>query len=186
MSVIKLKQIAIKIYVNMKKIILILSVVLFSFPSIAQHTLVLKSGEKMSGEVKALDNGKVTFMFKGNAMTFNVSEIEAILFSKKAEEATSKTSEQMTGMKGVSFEMPGRQLSKPPVVDNLTMKKGIVVVAISIDKYGHVSKAEAGAEGTTTTDDYLLKKAKQAAESALFDNCPKCPLEMKGTITLTF
>ena len=140
----------------------------------------------MSGEVKALENGKVTFMFKGNAMTFNISEIESIQFSKKAAEAETKSAEPLKDMKGVYFEMAGRQLVKPPKVENLTMKKGIVVVSISIDKYGHVMKAEPGAEGTTTTDDYLLKLAKQGAESAMFDNCPKCPLEMKGTITMTF
>jgi hypothetical protein len=170
----------------MKKIIFILSAILFSYSVNAQHTLVLKSGEKMNGEVKKLEDGKITFMFKGNAMTFTVAEIEAIYFSKKAEDAAAKPAEQTTGMKGVSFEMAGRQLVKPPKAENLTMKKGIVVVAISIDKYGHIMKAEPGAEGTTTTDDYLLKLAKQGAESAMFDNCPKCPLEMKGTITLTF
>lgn len=170
----------------MKKIILILSAILFSFSLHAQHTLVLKSGEKMSGEVKKLEDGKVTFMFKGNAMTFNVAEIESIIFSKKAAEAEAKSGEQPAGMKGVSFQMEGRQLVKPPKAENMTMKKGIVVVAISIDKYGHITKAEPGAEGTTTTDDYLLKLGKQGAESAAFDNCPKCPLEMKGTITLTF
>lgn len=170
----------------MKKIILVLSVILFSFTVHAQHTLVLKSGEKMSGEVKKLEDGKVTFMFKGNAMTFNVTDIESIIFSKKAADAEAKAGEQATDMKGVSFEMAGRHLVKPPKAENLTMKKGIVVVAITIDKYGHVMKAEAGAEGTTTTDDYLLKLGKQSAQSAVFDNCPKCPLEMKGTITMTF
>ena len=170
----------------MKKIILILSAVLFSFAVNAQHTLVLKSGERMSGEVKALENGKVTFMFKGNAMTFTVAEIESMWFSKKAAEADAKPADEASGMKGVTFQMEGRKLTKPPKAENMTMKKGIVVVAISIDKYGHITKAEAGAEGTTTTDDYLLKLAKQGAESAAFDSCPKCPLEMKGTITLTF
>jgi hypothetical protein len=170
----------------MKKIILILSAILFSVTLRAQHTLVLKSGEKMSGEVKKLEDGKVTFMFKGNAMTFTVAEIESIMFTKKAADAETKTPDQLTGMKGVSFDMAGRQLVKPPKAENMTMKKGIVVVAISIDKYGHITKAEPGAEGTTTTDDYLLKLAKQGAESAAFDNCSKCPLEMKGTITLTF
>lgn len=170
----------------MKKIIIAFCAILLNIGANAQHTLVLKTGERMSGEVKSLENGKVNFIFKGNTMSFTVAEIEAIWFSKKAEAVDAKPGGQNTGMKGVSFEMAGRQLTKPPLVDNLTMKKGIVVVAISIDKYGHVTKAEPGAEGTTTTDTYLLTKGKQAAESALFDNCSKCPTEMKGTITLTF
>ena len=47
-------------------------------------------------------------------------------------------------------------------------------------------KAEAGADGTTTTSNYLLTKAKQAAESAMFDGGTTFPLEQKGTITITF
>jgi hypothetical protein len=82
--------------------------------------------------------------------------------------------------------MAGRKLVNQPKVDNLTQEKGIVVVSINIDKYGHVKKAEPGAEGTTTTNNYLLTKAKQAAESAIFDNCPTCPLDSKGTITIIF
>lgn len=171
----------------MKKIMLLFSAFVITVSAYAQHTLILKSGEKMTGEVKSIEAGKLVFMFKGNAMNFTIAEVEAIWFAKPAGAADSKPAEQSTtGMKGVSFELAGRQLTKPPVVDNLTMKKGIVVVAITIDKYGHVMKSEAGAEGTTTADTYLLTKAKQAAESAIFDSCPKCPLEMKGTITLTY
>lgn len=170
----------------MKKIILVLSAILFSLSSNAQHTVVLKSGEKMSGEVKSYENQKVTFMFKGNAMTLDISEIESIRFGNKATYDETKSMETTTGLKGVSFVLEGRKLAKPPVFENLTMKKGIVVTAITVDKYGHVKKADPGAEGTTTTDDYLLKLAKQGAASALFDNCPKCPLEMNGTLTIMF
>ena len=82
--------------------------------------------------------------------------------------------------------MPGRKLNRQPKIDNLTMEKGIVVIAITINKYGNVVKAEPGAEGTTTTSQYLLTKAKQAAESAMFDGGTTFPLEQKGTITVTF
>lgn len=158
----------------------------FAFPAYAQHTLLLKSGEKMSGEVKSIQDGKLSFLFKGNIMSFNVSDIETIHFSDRTAGSVQSSIEMNTGMKGVSYVLEGRKITKAPVYENLTMKKGIVVVAISVDKYGHVTKAEPGVEGTTTTDSYLLTLAKKGAETTLFDNCPKCPLEMKGTITLTF
>ncbi|MES1182065.1 MAG: energy transducer TonB, partial [Flavobacterium sp.] len=64
--------------------------------------------------------------------------------------------------------------------------KGTVVVDISIDKYGHVRKATPGARGTTTTSQYLLTKAMQAAESAQFDNVPTAPLEQTGYMIISF
>ena len=82
--------------------------------------------------------------------------------------------------------MNGRKMTKQPTVSNLTMEKGLVVVDITINKYGNVIKAEPGAEGTTTTSQYLLTKGKQAAESAAFDTGPTMPLEQKGSITITF
>ena len=170
----------------MKNIIFVSLSILLITQLNAQHLVILKSGEKINGEVKSIDDGKLTFIFKGNPMTLNISEIESIRFGdNSADEATSNM-EAVSGMKGVSFVLPGRKIAKPPVFENLTMKKGIVVVAISVDKYGHVYKSEPGAEGTTTTDSYLLTLGKKAAESALFDNCPKCPLEMKGTMTIMF
>ncbi len=66
------------------------------------------------------------------------------------------------------------------------MEKGIVVVEITINKYGNVIKAVPGIEGSTTTSNYLFTKAKQAAQSVMFDTGPTMPLEQKGTITITF
>ena len=171
----------------MKKLIIAAGLVCATFFVNAQNTLVLKSGEKMSGTVQSVKDGSVSFLFKGNPMTFKVEDVSAIFFTEsqpelKTETATAKDA----GMRGVKYEMPGRTLVKPPKIDNLTMEKGVVVVEITIDKYGHVTKASPGAEGTTTMSNYLLTKAKQAAESVAFDNCAKCPLETKGTITLNF
>ncbi len=139
----------------------------------------------MQGEVKSLNDAKVSFVFKGNTMTFPVSEIEMIQFGSSTG-ALGSAADKTSGMKGVSFVLEGREIVKPPVFENLTLKKGIVVVAVHVDKYGNVKKAEAGAEKTTTTDDYLLKLAQSAAMSTKFNNCPKCPLDMQGTMTFTF
>jgi hypothetical protein len=151
----------------------------------AQHVITLKSGESMSGEVKSLQDGVIRFNFKGNEMTFKVAEVSAIKFSDAGGSAA-PASAATSNTKGFSYVMAGRKLIKEPKIDNLTMEKGVVVVAITINKYGNVIKAEPGAEGSTTTSNYLMTKAKQAAESVKFDTSPTMPLEQKGTITIIF
>lgn len=172
----------------MKKLATSVVLVLMAYIVEAQHLLTLKSGEKMNGEVQAIQDGKLTFIFKGNPMQFGINEVSNISFDSKTIVAGNDVKSAMSaaGTKGVSYVMNGRKLTNQPKVDNLTQEKGTVVVSINIDKYGHVKKAEPGAEGTTTTSNYLLIKAKQAAESALFDNCPTCPLDSKGTLTIVF
>lgn len=145
----------------------------------------------MNGEVVSINDGKLAFAFKGNIMNFKTSEISAIVFSDSKDKeppvppAETKTT-SASGTKGISYVMSGRKLLNQPVVNNLTSEKGIVVVEITINKYGNVIKAEPGAEGTTTTSLYLFTKAKQAAESAHFDTFQIAPLEQKGTITIIF
>jgi hypothetical protein len=157
-----------------------------SVSGFAQHSLLLKSGERMSGEVVSIKDGMLSFNFKGNNMNFKLNEVQSIQFTD-AETAPSKSTGAMSsGTKGVSYVMNGRKMTRQPVINNLTQEKGIVVVEITINKYGNIIKAEPGAEGTTTTSQYLLTKAKQAAESVAFDTFPTSPLEQKGTITFTF
>jgi hypothetical protein len=168
----------------MNRLALIAAFLLASVSIRAQHTLLLKSGEKMTGEVKSLQDGVIKFSFKGNDMTFKVAEVSSIQFDGTAS-ATSNASKTST-TKGVSYVMAGRKMTKEPKIDNLTMEKGVVVVEITINKYGNVIKAVPGIEGSTTISNYLLTKAKQAAESVMFDTSPVMPLEQKGTITITF
>lgn len=150
----------------------------------AQHTVVLKTGEKLHGELQSIQKNTVTFFYKGTNLTFQVGEISSILFDGDSKPASAPTAAP-SGLKGTTFVMPGRKLTKQPTINNLTMDHGTVVVSITINKYGNVIKAEPGAEGTTTTSEYLLTKAKQAAESAMFDGGGTLPLEQKGSITIT-
>lgn len=165
----------------------------------AQHTVVLKSGEKMNGNVKSLQGGVLEFQYKGNIMKLNVSEIYSINFveSQAGKEvvgtASSSTIQREVGEKQITagsymvrYKVADRIISKAPRIDNLTQDKGTVVVNISIDKYGHVMKAEPGAVGSTTDNEYLKTKAKQAAESAIFNNVPNAPLEQKGYMVIVF
>ncbi len=171
----------------MKRINFLLFAIALPFFGISQHSVTLKSGEKMNGEVQSLKDGVISFSFKGNPMTFKIVEVASITFDQSAPVSVKTSSTgTTTGTKGVSFVMNGRKMTRQPKVDNLTMEKGIVVVDITINKYGNVIKAEPGGEGTTTTSQYLLTKGKQAAESAVFDTGQTMPLEQKGTITITF
>ncbi|MFM7014964.1 MAG: hypothetical protein ACKOX3_01430 [Bacteroidota bacterium] len=167
----------------MKKIVLSLAFCVTGIFANAQHTVVMKDGSKLNGELQSIQNNTVTFFYKGSNITFNVGEISSILFDGTVGGASSVST---TTTKGSTFVMPGRKLTRQPKIDNLTMEKGIVVVNITIDKYGNVIKAEPGADGTTTTSTYLLTKAEQAAKSSMFDGGTTFPLQQKGTITITF
>lgn len=161
----------------------LIPVLLFSGLSMAQHVITTKSGEILNGELQKIENNTVSFFHKGSVLTFQLGQIKSITFDAEPGTGSAGTS---SGQKGVSFVMPGRKIIKQPKVDNLTMERGIVVVAITINKYGDVIKAEPGVEGTTTTSQYLLTKAQQAAQSAKFDGGTTMPLEQKGTMTITF
>jgi hypothetical protein len=167
----------------MKKTLFALAFCAFGSLANAQHTVIMKDGSKLNGELQSIQNNTVTFFYKGSNITFNVGEISSIQFDGAVGGASSVNT---TTTKGATYVMPGRKLTRQPKIDNLTMEKGIVVVNITIDKYGNVLKSEPGADGTTTTSTYLLTKADQAAKSAMFDGGTTFPLQQKGTITITF
>jgi hypothetical protein len=178
------------------KNILILLLLTASSSAFAQHTVSMKSGEKMNGKVQSLNAGVVDFLYKGNSMKLNVSDIYSINFVEQSSIAAGESTasaprevgekQVMAGSYLVRYKVADRSIASPPKVDNLTQKKGTVVVEIIIDKYGHVRKAVPGAAGTTTTDSYLKTKAQQAAESTLFDNVPTAPTEQSGYMIIAF
>lgn len=91
-----------------------------------------------------------------------------------------------TGDKGVSYNLSGRKLVKVPDVIDKSQEFGKVVVSITVDKYGNVTKATPGARGSTTTSAGLYAKAQQAALRAKFDANPDASEEQNGTITFVF
>ena len=179
----------------MKKAVIILFVA-FATKINAQQIVSIKSGEKMNGKVESLNNGVVNFLYKGNMMKIKTDDIYAITFGEAGEskggESTAAVQKEvgekqvMSGSYMVRYKVADRIISKAPKVDNLTQEKGTVVVDVTIDKYGHVMKAVPGAPGSTTNSDYLKTKAKQAAESALFNSVPTAPLEQKGYMIIVF
>jgi outer membrane biosynthesis protein TonB len=100
--------------------------------------------------------------------------------------ATTGETTMKVGNYEVRYNMKGRLITNTPKVDIMTEEHGTVVVEVTIDKYGHVISAVPGAAGTTTDSKYLRTKAKQCAESALYDSKPTSPLKTTGTFTITF
>ena len=87
---------------------------------------------------------------------------------------------------GISYSLGGRthrSLPKPTFPGN---EAGVVVVEVTVDKFGKVTKAFPGIKGSNTVDADLLEAAKKAALSATFNTDQNAPAFQKGTITYHF
>jgi TonB family protein len=90
------------------------------------------------------------------------------------------------GMGNMNYSLSGRNPESLPKPEYNYQVEGKVVVEITVDKYGNVTKAVAGVKGSTTLDENLLRAAKKAALNAKFDRDPTAPAYQKGTITYYF
>lgn len=87
---------------------------------------------------------------------------------------------------GVSFSLNGRSalsLPKPYYPGN---EEGVVVVQVTVDQNGAVTKAEPGFKGSNTADPELISAAKKAALQAKFNVEKNAPAYQVGTITYRF
>jgi hypothetical protein len=181
---------------SMRKLMIIVAFIVLATNAKSQQTVQMKSGEKLNGKVQSLNNGVVELLYKGTAKKINTADIYSITFGEVGEsvDGENKSSLQRepgekqvtSGSYNVRYKVADRTISREPKIDNLTQEKGTVVVEISIDKYGHVMKAVPGAPGSSTNSEYLKTKAKQAAESTIFNNVPTAPLEQKGYMVIVF
>ena len=87
---------------------------------------------------------------------------------------------------GPGFNLHGRSAKYLPIPDYTEQDQGKVVVDVWVDKNGNVTRAIAGAKGTTTSSPGLWRKAQQAALNAKFSVNLNAPEEQKGTITYNF
>lgn len=90
------------------------------------------------------------------------------------------------GDKGISYSLAGRTPQSLPKPEYNYQVEGIVVVEVTVDRYGNVTKAISGVKGSTTLNDHLHRAAKEAALAAKFDRKPNAPAYQKGTITYHF
>jgi outer membrane biosynthesis protein TonB len=87
---------------------------------------------------------------------------------------------------GISFSLSGRSARSLPKPEYPGNDAGIVVVEVTVDKYGKVTNARAGIKGSTTSDPDLLDAARRAAILANFNSDENAPAFQKGTITYRF
>jgi len=164
---------------------------LFISSALAQHTVILKDGSQKKGEVTAIKGPILTMMHNNRPVEMLVSDIRTVHFydEEKAAAASSVNVRKKfkDGFKEYEYEMEGRKMISFPKIGLGTKDEGVVVVEVTIDKYGNVLRAEPGAPGTKTTDDkYLFVKAKSACQQAKFDSDPTAPLSTTGKIYVTF
>jgi TonB family protein len=90
------------------------------------------------------------------------------------------------GQGGVEYTLTGRRHTSIPIPEYTTQAQGRVVVSITVNRQGEVTRALAGARGTTTSDQTLWRLAESAARRARFDVKLDAPQEQTGTITYHF
>ena len=87
---------------------------------------------------------------------------------------------------GISFDLGGRSAISLPKPEYPANDAGIVVVKVTVDKYGKVTSAEPGARGTTIANKAFWDEAKQAALKAKFNVDDNAPAFQQGTISYRF
>ncbi len=87
---------------------------------------------------------------------------------------------------GVSFSLSGRSAKSLPKPKYPGNDEGVVVVKVTVDKYGNVTAAEPGAQGTTIMNRQFWNEAQQAALKAKFNTNENAPAFQTGTISYRF
>ncbi|MBL4587150.1 MAG: hypothetical protein JKX84_08870 [Flavobacteriales bacterium] len=159
--------------------------------SYSQHTVIMKDGTVKKGEVKWIKGPTLNFFTNGRPLEMLLSDVRTIHFydgdKKEALPAINLRKKFKVGFDEIEYVMEGRQMVKFPKIGLGTKDKGVVVVDVTIDKYGNVISADPGAPGSKTTDDkYLFVKAKSACQQAKFNNDRTAPLSTKGKIFVVF
>lgn len=90
------------------------------------------------------------------------------------------------GTSGVSYSLSGRGSISLPKPKYDSQEEGIVVVEVTVDRNGNVTKVQGGVKGSTNITDYLIKVSEEAALQAKFEIKSDATEIQKGTITYNF
>ena len=157
----------------------------------AQHSVILKSGDKINGVVLGIRNDTLSIAVNRELTEIKMVEVSSIFFDEFVPYDGSLLLDDdvktvQSGDYLVKYQMKDRIMTNPPKVSIGTEDKGKVVVEVMINRSGLVMKATPGITGSTTSSEYLLTKAKFAAQGARFEVAPNGPVEQKGTIAITY
>ena len=175
----------------MKGFWILLVVLLLSGPALAQHSVVLKNGDKVKGVVMELKEDVLYVAVNREMRKIPLIEVSSIFFNEYVPydgSFTDSTPEKTikSGKYLIKYQLKDREMVQAPKVSIGTEDKGTVVVKIKVGRTGTVFFAEPGQPGSTTSSEYLYTKAKFAAMGARFNPHPKGPIETEGTITITY
>ncbi len=87
---------------------------------------------------------------------------------------------------GPSYALAGRSATSLPKPQYPGNEEGVVVVQVTVDRNGNVTKATAGVRGSNTMNNSLLAAAQKAALKAKFNLDNSAPAYQTGTITYRF
>ena len=157
----------------------------------AQHNVILKSGEKLKGVVLMIRHDTLHMSVGRNMKYIELKYVTSIFFDEYvAYDGRLLLDDDMKSIRSgdyiIEYQMKDRMLLKPPKISIGTEDKGRVVVEITINRSGLVMKSEPGITGSNTSNEYLLTKAKFAAQAARFEPSKIAPVEQKGTIIITY
>lgn len=176
----------------MKNLILAATIML-SGAAYAQHSVVLKTGEKITGVVMQLQDDILTIYVNRSPKEIMLRDVSSIFFDEYVPydgsfntDAPVKRMRSADGDYTIEYQIVDREMITAPRLSNATQKRGIVVVEFVVNRAGTVLKTTAGVTGSTTSDEYLLTKAEFACMGAKFKEHAKGPLETTGTITIEY
>lgn len=159
----------------------------------AQHSVVLKTGDKLQGVVMSLNDDVLVIYVNRQPKQIMLRDVSSIFFDeyvpydgKLMNDTPTKKIKSADGNYMVEYAIKDREMTQAPRLSNATEKKGTVVVEVVVNRAGTVLKAKSGVTGSTTSDEYLLTKAEFACKGAQFNEHPTGPLETTGTITIHY
>jgi hypothetical protein len=177
----------------MKTYLIAAALFLGSLTSIAQHSVVLKTGEKVQGVVMALNDDVLTVYVNRVAREIHLRDVSSIFFDEYVpydgsltQDTPIKKIKSLDGGYTVEYQIKDREMTLAPRLSNATQKQGTVVVEVVVNRAGTVMKAKAGITGSTTSDEYLLTKAEFACKGVQFSEHMTGPLETTALIIIHY
>lgn len=122
----------------------------------------------------------------GEGDTGNQGNQGGIDGSVDSQNRTGSTGGNGNAQSGIIANLNGRTALSLPKPEYPSMKEGRVVVRVTVNNQGRVTKVIAGVKGTTILDKRLWKAAEKAAWNAKFNVKVDAPPAQIGTITYIF